>query len=181
MSTWVPFTDDTFRNALPVDFLNQHAAWVAAQPTKALRLTEIVAEVRNNFRSAVKSNPRNVMDTAEDTVPATGVLYAFTMAAYTLGLEMGLTSTASAQGSTVVNLVVANVTSGGVTPLVSPTAAATGLNFLDELGRRIVRAEIWLRLVQSGVIPILSDEDVGGTPTYRRPEGRALRDREECA
>ena len=179
MSTWVPFTEVSFRNALPVDFLNQHAAWVAAQPTKALRLTEIVAEVRNNFRSAVRSNARNLMDAAEDTVPATGVLYAFTMAAYTLGLEMGLTSTANAQGSTVVNLVVANVASGGVTPLVSPTPAATGLNFLDELGRRIVRAEIWLRLVQSGVIPIMNDEDAGGTPTYRKPEGRKAQDYEE--
>ncbi len=176
MSAWVPFTDDTFTNALPVDFLSQHAAWVAAHPSKALRLTEIVTGVRNNFRSAVESNPRNVMDPDEITVPATGELYAFTVAAYTLGLEMGLTSTASAQGAPVVNLIVATVSSGGVAPLAATpaTATATGLNFLDELGRRIVRAEIWLRLVQSGVIPILSD-DVGGTPTYRGPEVRCQR------
>ena len=177
MSSWVPFTDDTFRNALPVDFLSQHAVWVAAYPSKELRLSEIVADVRNIFRAAVRSNARNVMDTAEDTVPATGVLYAFAMAAYTLGLEIGVTSVAGAQPSTVVNLVVAPSTSGGLTPYSFPsssTVTETGLSFLDELGRRIVRAEIWLRLVQSGVIPIMSDDDVVGTPTYRKPEAREM-------
>ena len=172
MATWVPFTDATFQNALPLDFQNQHTTWVAINPAKASRLTEIVTAVRNTFRSAVASNPTNVLDPNATTVPATGEEYAFVMAAYKLGLEIGMTSVASPQGRTVVNLVVTNSSSGGLVPMGgSSGSTATGLNFLDELGRRIVRAEIWLRMVQSGIIPIAAEGTSGGTPSFARPEG----------
>ena len=40
--------------------------------------------------------------------------------------------------------------------------------YLTVLGQRLVRAEVWLRMVQSGEITIGSV--VEGTPSYRQPE-----------
>ena len=174
MSAWVPFTDETFKNALPVEYLSQHAYWIVSHPSKEFRLTEIVAAVRTRFRAAVSSNPANVLDPDETKVPTAGEEYAFVMAAYKLGLEFGLTSTAIPQGSSVVSLVVMNVPSGGAMPQAQSSAgsAPSGLNFLDQLGQRMARAEIWLRMVQSGIITIAGDGEAGGTPSYQQPEGR---------
>ena len=89
MAAWVPFTEAVFRNALPVFVLDAHAVWVAANPTKAARMSEIVESVRTMFREAVQANPLNVVDAEADTIPAAGLQYAVDLAAYTLWVEMG--------------------------------------------------------------------------------------------
>ena len=89
MATWVPFTEAVFQNSLPVFVLSAHSAWVLANPTKAPRLTEIVADVLATFRDAVAANPLNVMDEDANNIPAAGLQYAVDLAAYTLWIEMG--------------------------------------------------------------------------------------------
>ena len=170
MSAWVPFTVDDFRNGLPIDFLSQHDAWVDAHSSKAERMAEIVDEVVNRFRSAAASNPRNQIDADETKIPATGYDYAFAVAAYTLGIEMGVTGTGVVAGLTTVNVVIPVDTSGSGHPNASSStsnSSSTGLNFMDAMSRQLVRAEIWLRLVQSGALHILGDLPFG-TPTFNR-------------
>ena len=174
MSAWVPLTVDEFRNALPLAFLDQHDAWVGEYPTKQFRMVEIVAETVNRFRNAARSNSRNVISDDLTTVPATGFDYAFAVAAYTLGMEMGMTSTGVVSGSTTVNVI---VPPGGttVTPLATGSSGSTpaALNFMDAMSRQVIRAEVWLRLVQSGTLPILGDEPFG-TPSFKRVRRRSL-------
>lgn len=182
MSAWVPFTVEEFRNDLPVDFLNQHATWVAMNPGKAARMAEIVASTVNRFRQVVRSNPRNVLDADLTTVPATGFDYAFAVAAYTLGLEMGVTGSGAVAGVTTVNVTVPVVSAGGgyssgTNSSSSSVSSPTGLNFMDAMGRQVVRAEVWLRMVQSGLLLVVGD-DPGGTPSYQRPKGR---ERDRCS
>ena len=175
MAAWVPFILDDFRNALPVDFLSQHDVWAAAHANKAERMAEIVDEVVNRFRAAAASNPRNQIDADETKIPATGYDYAFAIAAYNLGLEMGVLSTGAVAGTSTVNVAVPVDTSGtghaNVSYASSPATTPTAINFMDAMGRQVVRAEIWLRLVQSGSVLVLGDEPFG-TPTFRVPEGR---------
>ena len=171
MAAWVPFILDDFRNALPVDFLSQHDAWAAEHENKADRMAEIVDEVVNRFRAAAASNPRNQIDADETKIPATGFDYAFAIAAYNLGLEMGALSTGAVAGVSTVNVVVPVDTSG--TPRANAATASTSttptpINFMDAMGKQVVRAEIWLRLVQSGALHILGD-DPFGTPTFQIP------------
>ena len=182
MSAWVPFTVEEFRNGLPIDFLSQHDAWVVAHSSKAERMAEIVDEVVNRFRSAAASNPRNQIDADETKIPATGYDYAFAVATYTLGLEMGMTSTGAVAGVATVNVsvpvsVISNGSDGGsvVAPKAasSSTGGSSAINFMDAMRQQVLRAEVWLRLVQSGALHVLGDLPFG-TPTFnrsvRRPE-----------
>ena len=186
VSAWVPFTSKEFRNGLPVGFLSQHDVWVEANDSKANRLEEIVAEVVNRFRSAAASNPRNQIDADETKIPATGYDYAFAIAAYTLGLEMGATGSGVVTGVSAVNVSVpvTVVPSGSLeysAPAPSSGSSSVAVNFMDAMRQQVVRAEVWLRLVQSGAVHVLGDLPFG-TPTFnrsvRRPEDVAgnLRD-----
>ena len=170
MSAWVPLTVDVFRNALPLNFLSQHDAWATAHSEKQFRMIEIVAETVNRFRNAARSNPRNVISDDVTTVPATGFAFAFAIAAYTLGLEIGVTSSDVVAGSTTVNVVLPVDGSGTVQPNATSSSSSTpsaSLNFMDALAKQIIRAEVWLRLVQSGTLPILGDTPFG-TPSFNR-------------
>jgi len=177
MSAWVPLTVDEFRNALPLAFLDQHDAWVGEYPTKQFRMVEIVAETVNRFRNAARSNSRNVISDDLTTVPATGFDYAFAVAAYTLGMEMGMTSTGVVPGSTTITVNLPYSPAGGttVTPLATGSSGSTpaSLNFMDAMSRQVIRAEVWLRLVQSGTLPILGDEPFG-TPSFHRGRRRVV-------
>ena len=172
MSAWVPFILDDFRNALPVDFLSQHDVWAAAHENKADRMAEIVDEVVNRFRAAAASNPRNQIDADETKIPATGFDYAFAIAAYNLGLEMGALSTGVVAGVSTVNVVVPVDTTSTVHALASAASSSattpTPINFMDAMGKQVIRAEIWLRLVQSGAVLVLGDLPFG-TPTFQAP------------
>ena len=183
MSAWVSFTVDTFRNALPVGVLSQHDAWAVDNPGKATRMAEIVAEVLAIFRAAVGASGRNVMDTAEGTVPMSGAHFAFVYAFYILGMEMQLTVSGAGVGTP--------VGYGGVSPIggeepaplssyppVYMLGTTVGFDYLAELSKEMVRVDIWLRMVQSGSIVIDAVAAAGavvGTPTYVVPGDREER------
>ena len=130
---WTELTVEAVQNALPSDLATLYASWVEANPTKANRFGELVAEVRKTFRTAVEANPANQLDVNPNTVPTTGFRHAINMVIFNLGMEMGVQLSSEADGL-------------------------------------ITRADIWLRMVQNGGIPI--DSMAGeGSPSYRAPEG----------
>ncbi|MCX6998255.1 MAG: hypothetical protein NTV49_14520 [Kiritimatiellaeota bacterium] len=90
MGAWAELTVDVVRNALPSDMSSQYQPWVDANPAKANRLSEIVAEILRTFRQAVAAFPGNVLDENPDTVPATGFRHALDLVIYNLGMEMGV-------------------------------------------------------------------------------------------
>ena len=168
VSAWVPFTVEAFRNALPVVFLTQHDSWVVEYPSKENRMGETVAEIANRFRSAAASHPRNQIDPDVTKVPATGYDFAFALAAYSLGLEMGMASAGVVTGVSAVNVsvpvtVVSSDYGGDVVPKAASVSAANpaAINFMDAMRQQVTRAEVWLRLVQSGALPIVGDTPFG--------------------
>ena len=131
-SVWTPLTEDVVRNALPTDLGTLYASWFDANPAKANRLSEVVAEIRRTYRRAVEVNPANVLDENPETVPVTGFRHALNTVIFSIGMEMGV-------------------------------------QFAPEVYTLISRAEIWLRMVQNGGIPV--DTMAGkGTPSYQVPE-----------
>ena len=129
---WTAFTVDVVRNAFPTDFGTLYSSWVDANPSKANRLTEVVAEILRTYRRAVEVNPANILDDDSDTVPSTGFRHALNTVIFNIGMEMGV-------------------------------------QFAPEVYTLISRAEIWLRMVQNGGIPV--DTMAGkGTPSYQTPE-----------
>ena len=81
------------------------------------------------------------MDGASDTVPATGFDFAFAVAAYTLGLEMGVTGTEVVMGLTTVNAVIPIDSSGGGKPIGTDSSgsSSTGLKFMDGVAKGLQR------------------------------------------
>ena len=174
MSAWEPLTVDLFRNSLPLDFLSQHDAWAAANSSKEFRMVEIIDETVNRFRNAARSNPRNVISDDVTTVPATGFAFAFAIAAYTLGLEMGVTSTGAVAGVATVNVTVpVSLDRSSAVPMATSSGnTSSAINFMDAMRQQVVRGEVWLREVQAGTLPVLGDTPFG-TPSFNRPERRA--------
>ncbi len=129
---WTDLTVDVVRNAFPTDLATLYASWVDANPAKANRLSEVVAEVRRTFRKAVEANPANTLDDNPETVPSTGFRHALNSVIFNVGMEMGV-------------------------------------QFAPEVYTLITRADIWLRMVQNGGIPVDTTEGEG-SPSYRPPE-----------
>jgi hypothetical protein len=90
MSGWKELTSETVLNALPTDMGNLYRSWVEANPTKAGRMGEIVAETVNMFREAVAVYPWYVMDPDITKVPVSGFRHALDMVIFNLGMEMGV-------------------------------------------------------------------------------------------
>ena len=131
-SAWTPFTVAVVENAMPTDLARVYASWFEANPAKANRLGETVAEVLRTYRRAVEVNPANMLDADPETIPVTGFRHALNTVIFNLGMEMGV-------------------------------------QFAPEVYTLISRAEIWLRMVQNGGIPV--DTMAGkGTPSYQAPE-----------
>jgi len=89
-SAWTPLTVAVIENAMPTDLARVYASWFEANPAKANRLTEVVAEVLGTFRCSVEANPANEMDADPNTVPVTGFRHAQNMVVFNLGMEMGI-------------------------------------------------------------------------------------------
>jgi hypothetical protein len=90
MTGWTALTLAVVENALPTDMATLYASWVGANPLKAGRLAELVAEALATFRSAVASNPAGEVDTDPDTVPVSGFRHALNHVIFNLGMEMGI-------------------------------------------------------------------------------------------
>ena len=133
MGAWTQLTADVVRNALPTDMATLYGSWVDANPGKANRLAELVAEVVATYREAVAVNPLNVMDSATDTVPTTGFRHALNTVIFNLGMEMGV-------------------------------------QFDPSVYTLTTRADIWLRMVQSGSVAPVPSAAGEGTPSFVAPE-----------
>jgi len=129
--TWTELSLDVVRNALPTDLATLHASWVDANPAKANRLSEVVAEVLRTFRAAVEANPANIMDEDANTVPSAGFRHALNSVLFNIGMEMGV-------------------------------------QFSPEVYAAMSRAEVWLRMVQNGGIPVNTMAGKG-SPSYLVP------------
>jgi hypothetical protein len=90
VSAWTELTAAVVTNALPTDMANIYRSWVDANPAKAGRLAELVAEMRETFRQAVASNPQCELDANPNTVPTTGFRHALNSVVFNLGMEMGV-------------------------------------------------------------------------------------------
>jgi hypothetical protein len=75
---------------MPTDMAVLYQAWLDANPSKVNRLAEIVAETVLTFRTAVESQPSNVMDPDLTKIPVTGFRHAQNLVLFTLGMEMGI-------------------------------------------------------------------------------------------
>lgn len=89
MSAWVEFTVAAVQNAMPTDLAALYASWVDANPGKANRLAELVAEELTTVREAVAANPANALDPNMNMVPATGFRHALNTVMFNVGMEMG--------------------------------------------------------------------------------------------
>jgi hypothetical protein len=155
MATWTPFTLAGVTKGIPPEVLAANGAWVLANPEKAGRLGEIVDEVRAVFRAAVAV--KNAVDAAAETVPFTGYHHAVAMVSYLLAIETGYTGP-DAGGVTVPG------SKEGVGTSVFVSTGAGGFNLMTELCQRMVRVDIWLRMVESGSIAI--GNEGAGVPMY---------------
>ena len=90
MSAWTEFSVDAVLNAMPTDMGNLYRSWVEANPDKANRLTEIVAEALQMFREAVAVYPWYEEPTSETVIPSTGYRHALNLVTFNLGMEMGV-------------------------------------------------------------------------------------------
>jgi len=89
-NAWTRLTVAGIENAMPTDLARVYASWFDANPAKANRLTETVAEVLGTFRCSVEANPANELDPDPNTVPVTGFRHAQNMVIFNLGMEMGI-------------------------------------------------------------------------------------------
>jgi hypothetical protein len=128
MAQWTAMTEAVVLNAMPTDMAGLYATWIAANPSKATRLVELVAETVAVFRDAVACNPANEFDEDETKIPMSGFRHALNEITFNLGMEMGV-------------------------------------EFPGEVYNLITRAEIWLRGVQSGSIPV-GNIGANATPSY---------------
>jgi hypothetical protein len=90
MSAWTALTLAVVENALPTDMGNLYRSWVDANPGKAGRLAELVAETVENFRQAAAASLVNEVDVDPTTVPTTGFRHALNSVIFNLGMEMGV-------------------------------------------------------------------------------------------
>ena len=90
MAAWTELTAAVVTNALPTDMATLYASWLEANPAKASRLAELVAEMRETFRQAVAGNPQCEVDADPNTVPTTGFRHALNSVIFSLGMEMGV-------------------------------------------------------------------------------------------
>ena len=90
MSAWTEFSVDAVLNAMPTDMGNLYRSWVEANPTKANRLAELVAETLGSFREAVAVSPEFEEPPTLTAIPTTGYRHALNLVTFNLGMEMGV-------------------------------------------------------------------------------------------
>jgi len=90
VSGWTELTVAKVEAGLPTDMGNLYRSWVEANPSKASRLAEIVAETLVLFREAVNTQRGVVMDEDPTMIPETGYRHAFNLVVFNLGMEMGV-------------------------------------------------------------------------------------------
>jgi hypothetical protein len=90
MGAWTELSVAAVTEALPTDMGALYRSWVDANPGKAGRLGQLVAETVATFREAVAANPACVLNDEPDTVPTAGFRHALNSVIFNLGMEMGV-------------------------------------------------------------------------------------------
>lgn len=88
---WITITSDFILSSLSPALAADYAQWLSKNPGKAGRLDEIVAMVAGEFRAALKSNPANVVDSGENTLPPSCLRHAANIIIFQLKHEMDKT------------------------------------------------------------------------------------------
>lgn len=87
---WIILDAATVAAHLPADLAEHYATWLAANPDKAGRLGEIVANTVAEFRDNIRSNPANTLDPDEAALPQSCVRHAENIIFFQLSMELGL-------------------------------------------------------------------------------------------
>jgi hypothetical protein len=98
---WLPLNETRVLADFPTDLKPQYDAWLVAHPDKAGRLVEIIEQIVSEFRSAIATNPVNVLDAETEKLPENCIRSAEVLIYGTLQNEMGVAlSSGDAQAMT---------------------------------------------------------------------------------
>ena len=98
---WIALNEATVLADFPTGLKPQYDAWLVANPAKAGRLAEITANTVAEFRSAIVTDPANILDPDRAKLPENCIRSAEVIVIETLKTEMGQAlSTADEQAMT---------------------------------------------------------------------------------
>ena len=91
---WITVDKDRVVASMATARRQMYDGWILANPAKAARVEELIANLVMEFRSGVEANPRNRMDPDPATLPQTCVRYCEELCVFEICMEMGATLTA---------------------------------------------------------------------------------------
>ena len=91
---WTRVDKDRVVGALATPRRQMYDGWILANPSKAARVEELIANIVMEFRSGIEANPRNVLDPDPAKLPPTCVRYCEELCVFEVCMEMGATPTA---------------------------------------------------------------------------------------
>ena len=87
---WVTLDGSVAAAHLPSDLASAYQSWLSANPDKAGRLDELVANTVAEFRDNIRTNPVNVLDPDPAKIPQSCVRHAESIVFFQLAMEMGV-------------------------------------------------------------------------------------------
>ncbi len=88
---WITLDTQKVLDDFPTNLTQPYLTWLTNNPTKAGRLTEITANTVAEFRSAIATDPANILDPDRAKVPENCIRSAEVIIIDTLRAEMGQT------------------------------------------------------------------------------------------
>jgi len=89
MSDWITFDKDHVLDSMSVDLAQAYDWWVQANPQKEARFEQLIAAVVSEFRAALGTNSRNVIDPDAGKLPMSCARHAELLIISRLRFEMG--------------------------------------------------------------------------------------------
>ena len=89
--SWPLVTSGSIQSAFSPVLAADYQQWLAANPGKAGRLDEIIDGTVAEFRAALASNPENILDETEGTLPPSCLRHASNVIIFQLKYEMDKT------------------------------------------------------------------------------------------
>jgi hypothetical protein len=87
---WITLDETKLLADFPTDLRPKYDEWLAANPDKSGRLSEIAANTVAEIRESIRSNPENTLDPDPAKVPQAAFRHAETIAYFQLAMEMGV-------------------------------------------------------------------------------------------
>jgi len=87
---WVTLDESSVTAHLPTDLAEAYQSWLAANPDKAGRLSELTANTVAEFRDNIRTNPVNTLDPDPEKLPQSCVRHAESIIFFQLAMEMGV-------------------------------------------------------------------------------------------